>query len=64
MSKCFTFDEWVNICKELYNLYWSCWKSCVVSGKRQECKDKCVEIVVRHGMEKYGLTKRQTLYCI
>jgi hypothetical protein len=65
MSGCYTFDEWFKICREFFEVYWSCLDSCARErGGAMECINKCMEEVVKHGMEKYGLNERQARLCV
>jgi hypothetical protein len=52
MSKCYTFDEWFDICNELNSLYWACLKLCL--GEKEEitnCIDECKKKVLKYGIE-------------
>ncbi len=77
MSRCYTFDEWFNICGKLEDLYWTCIKACEKYAEEfkedkekfrrivvEECPNKCEEKVAKYGMERYGLTEKQALLCM
>jgi len=64
MSKCYTFDEWFDICNELNSLYWACLKLCL--GEKEEitnCIDECKKKVLKYGIERYGLREDQAWIC-
>ena len=68
MSKCYTFDEWFEICHELASLYRSCLKLCLESRERtpdyiEKCLDECDEDVKNYGMKKHGLREEQAWIC-
>jgi len=65
MSRCFTFDEWLKACNELYLQYRSCTSLCYEkeTDKILECLNKCEETLEKYAAEKYGLDKDQAWLC-
>jgi hypothetical protein len=74
MTRCYTFEEWVKICGEVFKAHATCFRECerelertnpylLPSEEIRICGERCDELAKKVG-ERYGLNEQQVYTCV